>query len=51
MSGENAPLASKVGNCNENGCSTSGIHMSDCNMIDHDFFYMLQNQGEEEIGH
>ena len=35
VSGENAPLASKVGNCNENGCSTSGIHMSDCNMIDH----------------
>jgi hypothetical protein len=35
MSGENAPLASKVGNCNENGCSTSGIHMSDCNMNDH----------------
>ena len=35
MSGENAPLASKVGNCNENGCSTSGIHMSDCNMINH----------------
>ena len=29
------PLASKVGNCNENGCSTSGIHMSDCKMIDH----------------
>jgi len=24
-----------VGNCNENGCSTSGIHMSDCNMNDH----------------
>uniref|UniRef100_A0A2K1XI89 DUF4283 domain-containing protein n=1 Tax=Populus trichocarpa TaxID=3694 RepID=A0A2K1XI89_POPTR len=35
VSGENAPLASKVGNCNENGFSTSGIHMSDCNMIDH----------------
>ena len=35
MSGENAPLASKVGNCNENGCSTSGIHMPDCNMNDH----------------
>ena len=32
---ENAPLASKVGNCNENGCSTSGIHMSNCNMNDH----------------
>ena len=27
VSGENAPLASKVGNCNENGCSTSGIHI------------------------
>ena len=26
-------MASKVGNCNENGCSTSG--MSDCKMIDH----------------
>jgi len=35
VSGENAPLASKVGNCNENGCLTSGIHMSDCKMIDH----------------
>ena len=35
VSGENDPLASKVGNCNENGCSTSGIHMSECNMIDH----------------
>jgi len=35
VSGENAPLASKVGNCNKNGCSTSGIHMSDCNMINH----------------
>ena len=35
VSGENDPLASKVGNCNENGCSTSGIHMSACNMIDH----------------
>ncbi|KAL9400933.1 hypothetical protein Peur_004782 [Populus x canadensis] len=35
VSGENAPLASKVGNCNENGCSTSGMHMSDCNMNDH----------------
>ena len=35
MSGENDPLASKVGNSNENGCSTSGIHMSDCNMTDH----------------
>jgi hypothetical protein len=35
VSGENAPLASKVGNCNENGCSTSGINMSDCKMIDH----------------
>ena len=35
MSGENDPLASKVGNCNENGCSTSAIHMSDCNMNDH----------------
>jgi len=33
--GENDPLASKVGNCNENGCSTSGIHMSNCNMNDH----------------
>jgi hypothetical protein len=31
VSGENDPLASKVGNCNANGCSTSGIHMSDCN--------------------
>jgi len=29
------PLASKVRNCNENGCSTSSIHMSDCNMNDH----------------
>jgi len=28
-------LASKVSNCNENGCSTSGIHKSDFNMIDH----------------
>jgi len=35
VSGENAPLASKVGNCNENGCSTFGIHISDCNMNDH----------------
>ncbi|KAI5568972.1 hypothetical protein BDE02_12G048300 [Populus trichocarpa] len=35
VSGENAPLASKVGNCNENGCSTSGIHMSHCKMIYH----------------
>ena len=35
MSGENDPFASKVGNSNENGCSTSGIHMSDCNMTDH----------------
>jgi hypothetical protein len=35
VSGENDPLASKVGNCNENGCSTSGIHMSDCNINDH----------------
>ena len=34
------PLASKVGNCNENGCSTSGIHMSDCNMIDHAASYV-----------
>jgi hypothetical protein len=24
-----------VGNYNENGCSASGIHMSDCNMNDH----------------
>jgi len=35
VSGENDPLASKVRNCNENGCSTSDIHMSDCNMNDH----------------
>jgi hypothetical protein len=35
ISGENDPLASKVRNCNENGYSTSGIHMSDCNMNDH----------------
>jgi hypothetical protein len=28
-------LASKVRNCNENGCSTSGILKSDFNMIDH----------------
>jgi hypothetical protein len=35
VSGENDTLASKVGNCNENGCSTSGIHMSDSNMNDH----------------
>ena len=33
ISGENGPSASKVHNCNENenGCLTSGIHMSDCN--------------------
>ena len=24
-----------MGNYNENGCSASGIHMSDCNMNDH----------------
>jgi len=24
-----------VGNCNENGCSTSSIYMFDCNMKDH----------------
>jgi len=35
VSGENDRLASKVGNCNENGCSTSSIHMSDCNINDH----------------
>jgi hypothetical protein len=35
VSGENGRLACKVCNCNENGCSTSGIHMSDCNMNDH----------------
>ena len=32
VSGENGPCASKVHqNENENGCSTSGIHTSDCN--------------------
>jgi len=35
VSCENDPLASKVHNCDENGCSTSGIHISDCNMNDH----------------
>jgi hypothetical protein len=35
VSGENDPLASKVRNYNENGCSRSGIHMSDCNMNDY----------------
>jgi len=35
VSGKTGPLESKVRNCTENGCSASGIHMSDCNMNDH----------------
>jgi hypothetical protein len=34
MSGENGRLASKELNCNENGCSTSALHISDCNTND-----------------
>jgi hypothetical protein len=30
VSGNTGPLAYKVRNCTENGCSTFGIHMSDC---------------------
>jgi predicted nucleic acid binding AN1-type Zn finger protein len=35
VSGKTGPLASKVRNCTENGCSASSIHMSDCNMNNH----------------